>query len=155
MTTNTTQFPKRLCKGAEVRTGHSYYGNACVTIGREAAEHSGRSHCVSRGVHSSTVHGAGQSASFRFNAHRIDCLGSLCRMGVARSGQDTGSEHTGRSACYMADVGSSIGVGFVSSASITLSEHPTTGCRRRQTASARPSIPLLARLSRSVTDTSN
>lgn len=48
-------------------------------------------------------------------------------MGVARSGQDTGSEHKGRSACYLADFGNSIGVGFVSSASIALSECPTTG----------------------------
>jgi hypothetical protein len=43
-------------------------------------------------------------------------------MGVACSGKDTRSEHTGRSACYLADFGNSIGVGFVSSASIALGE---------------------------------
>ena len=35
----------------------------------------------------------------------------------------------GSTCFYLADVGNSIGVGFVSSASITLSERPTTGCR--------------------------
>lgn len=45
------------------------------------------------------------------------------------------------SGCHMADVGNSIGAGFVSSASIALSEGSSTGRRRRQTASARGSVP--------------
>jgi len=64
-------------------------------------------------------------------------------MGVARSGQDTGSEHTGRSACYLADFGNSIGVGFVSGASIALSECPTTASTRTGNSAALHCQPVL------------
>jgi hypothetical protein len=55
-------------------------------------------------------------------------------MGVAGIGQDAGSEHTGRPAYYLADSGNPIGVDFVSSASIAMSERPTTGCSGRRCA---------------------